>query len=1183
MMTTLTNLLLASALFWSIGSDDGKFAEFVAAGNHSDAIPLLKAGVVYDVATSDASKIWPFVHPGPHDAWEGAKSHTFTVNFDLSDAPQEMPRDAAIYELQIKGWGQGSAPPVLAIDLNGEKTEIVTKRNPAGDKILKSSEGVAPESYRARFAANVVKPTGNVLTITTKSGSWFVYDVLQFVARDGNIPLAEVTATPLRGIFRGGATPAARKVVLRDIATPVQITAATCIDGDTSGIQPPPSVQLVKPTPTLDDISLLIPIPDDWIGKPLKTTLTISRENNEQDSATLEVKFAPEKKWEVYLIHQTHLDIGFTHTQVDVLERQVQALHDAIKYIDETQSYPEDAKFKFHPEGMWQFDEYFRRATPQQKQALIRVARERNLHIDGMYAQAMSAMYSDEELFQLFADAARFCRIGNIPLDSAMQTDVPGYTWGLVTAMAQNGIKYLTMGPNCGHRVGRLYETWGDKPFWWESPSGKERVLCWLLDTGYHQFHGKPLGHQISADEIFRILSGKDTIPRERSDERAFLYEDLVVVRYGIEGDNGRPNRVVSDVVKKWNEEYLYPRLIISRNSDVMRILEERYGSTIPVVRGDFTPYWEDGGASTSEATSINRRAKERLLQALTLWSMQKPKKFPVGASDAAWIDLMMYDEHTWGAHNSISEPDSDFVKQQDDYKQEYASRGAREVAEILEGAVDKSTPNQSTPNKNTQRKQVPATGSDMTSLSIANTLHWDLKGVRVLGDDLLAASNLPELSYWRDAAGNTVTIQTVPTARLPKDGVVTKTAYALFAQPLPPMSVTKLTPSNDTAISLSSSLNISSLFINAETGEMGNDMVKLVIDKTSGAISSIKQIGIEQDLVKAGDDGNRGINDYLYILGRDASENRARVEGDVKLTVLARGPVAASMLIESPAPNCKTLRRRVTVFCDSEKIHIENVLDKEMERRPEGTFFGFPFNVPDGTWRVDTPWAMVEVERDQISGANKNYYTVQRYCTLAARDFGVNWVTIDANMLQFAPILFTKAWGLKEWRETFGEHGPGGTLYSWLCNNHWETNYKAGQEGELRFEYWVWGYVNRYENAQAQLFARSVHQPPLLMPACDNVASFLTTDNGFIGVTSLRPCRDASGAVLVRLFNMSQEPQEATLTFRDTKATVWTSNPLEDCVEKVSNKVSLVPFETVTLRVEPSAPTPPNRLLRRR
>ena len=87
-----------------------------------------------------------------------------------------------------------------------------------------------------------------------------------------------------------------------------------------------------------------------------------------------------------------------------------------------------------------------------------------------------------------------------------------------------------------------------------------------------------------------------------------------------------------------------------------MKTLEERYGKDFPVVRGDYMPYWEDGAASTSEATAICRDAKERLIHAETLWAISDPDRYvrQVDLFDSAWSDLLMYDEHTWGASKSV-------------------------------------------------------------------------------------------------------------------------------------------------------------------------------------------------------------------------------------------------------------------------------------------------------------------------------------------------------------------------------------------------------------------------------------------------------------------------------------------------------------------------------------------------
>ncbi len=66
-----------------------------------------------------------------------------------------------------------------------------------------------------------------------------------------------------------------------------------------------------------------------------------------------------------------------------------------------------------------------------------------------------------------------------------MISDVPGLTWGVVPALAQNGVKYISNGPNAnwanmdGDRIGYVRVQWEHNPFYWQSPSGREKVLYW--------------------------------------------------------------------------------------------------------------------------------------------------------------------------------------------------------------------------------------------------------------------------------------------------------------------------------------------------------------------------------------------------------------------------------------------------------------------------------------------------------------------------------------------------------------------------------------------------------------------------------------------------------------------------------------------------------------------------------
>ena len=1126
--------LLSGSLFaaelWSVGTKDSSNTEFLSLNlKPEEYAPFAEKGFAVTIPAGQTTvdpKLFLGWLPGKSDVWAGSKSYSLIVTFDL---PPNVDAKTTEVRLELDGKPQHPIPPILEIALNDSKQILETK----------SAPGEPWSSYKIVFAGNLLKQTGNTLRITNTKGSWFQFDAIRCLTLTGKVTTIRLTPQP--GILRAPNDVPARRIRVDFDGEVLKNKAAFQLESTVSTVR-----KELAPNTGEFEIDLPFANPPD---KELKLTATLRQDTLPPVSA--EGTLPPEKKWTVYLVHQTHLDIGYTHLQTEILERQVQSIRDALKYIDETKDYPEEAKFRFHPEGMWAVEAFLKEATPEEKAAFIKAAKNRDLHIDGMYAQAMTGMYNDEELFELFGSAARFCRENGIVLDSVMQTDVPGYTWGLVPAMYQNGIRYMTMGPNCIHRIGRLYEPWGDKPFWWVSPSGKEKVLCWLLDTGYHHFHGKPLGHVLSEEEIFRILSGDDWIKRDRSDERTFLFGDLVMIRYGIEGDNGRPNRILSDTVKAWNEKFLYPKLVISRNSDVMRLLETKYSDQLPVVQGDYTPYWEDGSASTSEATAINRRASEKIIQAQILWSMLNPAKKLASDFDAAWTDLIMYDEHTWGAYNSISEPDSDFVKTQDDFKQEYAKRGSREVDTLFEKIIEESP------------ALKKGTKNDML---LVNTTSRDRWGIGFIGK---APKTDTKLIMYKNDIGNVLPVQAVADPNDP--GICSLYVDFGFGEkpgPVPALGMMPLSVSETEIPKIPSSL-----FIDAETGEMGNDMFRLIIDKQSGAIKSLQIKTIDHEFVDAGADGNRGLNDYLYIIGRDAEKNRSRNEGTVKLTVIADGPLAASMLIETlpdSTPNAVTFKRQITIFDDSEKIRIVNVLDKKMERKPEGTFFGFPFNIPDGKWFLDMPWASVEVDKDQIPGANRNFYSLQRYAVYAGEKVGVNWVTVDANMMQFAPIRFTGAHGsLDAWRKEFQ---PEGTLYSWVCNNHWETNYKAGQDGQLCFEYWIWPYAATFNNSIAQRFARQVHQPLLRIDGATAVnpkAKWIGLENyENIVISSVRPARDSSGALLVRLFNTSPNPLSTKLRLPSPGQKVYRSNPLEDRLEEL-DEIPLAAWETITVRVE--------------
>ncbi len=842
--------------------------------------------------------------------------------------------------------------------------------------------------------------------------------------------------------------------------------------------------------------------------------------------AAAEVELKPVRQREIRIIHQTHLDIGFTHKQEEVLQVQVGNLRDALRFVEETKDYPEEAQFRFHPEGMWAVEEFMRSATDAEKATFLDACRAGKIHLDVLYAQAMTGMYNDEGLVELMGAAKRFEKDYGIPIVSAMQSDVPGYTWGLVSVLAQCGAPYLSVGPNWfatgevndffkgegivgkTHRGGRVFR-WADQPFWWEGPSGKDKVLFWMPGWGYS-------GFQCGRDEI---MPEKVTAYLNWLDNKNYPY-DMVMWRYAVGADNGPAWRKLSDTVRDWNAKYASPRLVVSTNSATMRDFAQRYGDTLPVHRGDFTPYWEDGAASTSKATGVNRAAAERLVQAQTLWAMRDPALPLQGRFDAAWNKAIMYDEHTWGANNSISEPDSPFAVGQDQYKQAYAFDCETQSHNLLQDSTR------------------PAEGALHTVFDVTNTASWTRDGlvtVNCPGDAVVDAEGKP-----------------VPAQRLASGEL------AFVARDVPALGARRYVVRQGAGIHAGS--------VKAQGLSLSNEMLSLSINPKTGAVRSLHCKGIDGELVEAGKIS--GLNDYLYIIGRDPGRLRQTIKGKVTIAVEDAGPVVGTLRIESEAPGCEKLVRRVRVVDGLDHVELIDDVNKSRERRAEGVYFGFPFNIPGAEARIDTPWAVVRVEKDQLEGANRNFYCVQRWVDVSNADYGVTWVTPDAPMLQFDPIKIALPFGLEYWREHIE---PGAFFWSWTMNNHWETNYKADQEGWIRFRYVLRPHAGSYDAVAAQQFGRGVCQPLQALAASPDkpaAAPLLTVSDPSVIVTSIRPSRDGK-AFIVRLFNTTDAPHEAVLIWGRPMGATFLSNPMEDTVSPAGPSVSLAQYEMVTLRVE--------------
>jgi hypothetical protein len=123
--------------------------------------------------------------------------------------------------------------------------------------------------------------------------------------------------------------------------------------------------------------------------------------------------------------------------------------------------------------------------------------------------------------------------------------------------------------------------------------------------------------------------------------------------------------------------------------------MEGRHGRQLPRLRGDLTGYWEDGAVSTARENVLVRSSAARLVRAEAL-ARRRRRPLPLADVEAAWRYVLLWDEHTWGADRSISEPDAPATTGQWAIKRGFAlsaDSASRVLMERAGGEGERSAP----------------------------------------------------------------------------------------------------------------------------------------------------------------------------------------------------------------------------------------------------------------------------------------------------------------------------------------------------------------------------------------------------------------------------------------------------------------------------------------------------------
>ncbi|MGH2557747.1 MAG: glycoside hydrolase family 38 C-terminal domain-containing protein [Thermomicrobiales bacterium] len=883
----------------------------------------------------------------------------------------------------------------------------------------------------------------------------------------------------------------------------------------------------------------------------------VSGEGFDPTLAAIEVR--PQRKWTVHLIHQSHFDHGYTDPQAVVMEQHLAYLDAALRIAESTDAFPDDAKFRWNVEVTYPLQHWLAARPAAIRDEFIRRVKEGRIEVNALSFSMHTEAYSVDELARQLWFADEFREQYDLPIVSAMQTDVPGATIGLLHLLVDAGVRSFSVAHNYAGRS-QPYLVGGQaltRPFWWQAANG-QRLLVWYTDTphGVAYMEGNLTGLAEDVEtatatlpEYLNALAqrpypfGKEAfgwgdLPAGQEVVKQPYPHDILHLRIqSVIADNAPPSPLIPEIVKQWNEQWAHPKLRMATNREFFALAEERLGDRIETHHGDWTDWWADGIGSAARALGRGRVAQGAIRTAQTMHALAdhvSGESNPAGAAaiDRVYDDLALFDEHTWGAGNPWQNRLEKFAAGELQWEKKigYAhdafdagnallSAGASRLAHALA----------------TRRDALAAIAvfnpsacsrSDVVRTFVPDALVRLGQDVSVV--DAGSGAVVPHVVERQDhpnfrARGQWLTF----TAR-----DVPPVGYARF-------DLVAASPAEDDAPA-------------PDTTVMENDHYRVVVDPMSGVVAELLDKATGRSLIDA--DARFGFNQYIYdryataagfnhLSGRLQDQNLAflgsrSLAGYGVITGRSSTPVADQITVRLAGDGCEWVETTYTLPRDVKRLDVTNRLQKIATPEKESVYFAFPFAVADPAPLIEITGGVTSNAAPHVPGSADHFRAMRHWVALRDEGATAAWATLEAPLVEFGNI----ALPYLPFPKTVlrGSTGPS-VIYSWALNNIWDTNFPSQQGGEMTFRYSVASGGPGDARALGQRTAASL-SAPLIGLCCPSpttgTSSDLPTRGSFCAVeptsvelTHIAPSRHGAGLVIY-LHATADEAVDARIDF---------------------------------------------------
>ncbi|MCC6446829.1 MAG: hypothetical protein IT210_25680 [Armatimonadetes bacterium] len=876
------------------------------------------------------------------------------------------------------------------------------------------------------------------------------------------------------------------------------------------------------------------------------------------------VPWRPVRHWELFLVHTSHHDLGYTDLPGHVLREYDGFLDDVVRFCGETADWPEESRFRYGVEQGWSVLHYLENRPPEAAERLVRLIREGRIEVTALLGNETSELCGHEEQIRLVYPAFRLKRRYGIPIRTAELNDVPGLSWGLASVLSGAGVRYFAPGLpdyfSWGFTVRPFWDEEAVLPrgasgaFWWEGPDGS-RVLFWYG-------HGADLWNEAQAEQdLPRRLRGLE--------DNGYPFDLARFTFWGGGRDNSPPDIRLSLIARGWNRRWAYPRLRVATDSQFFESLEKRYGGGLRVLRGDMpnTDY-TIGASSTAKETGINRLAYDTLTSAEKFAAsagLVSDYEYPAQALEEGYDSALLYDEHTWGMAHPIG-PAQDGCWSE---KSQFAYRAAALAQDVLTKSANRIADSVRLGEEGyhllvfnplsftrTDVMSVPA----VTPSPCGRPMHWSHPPegggpARMVCGTAVGRSlvDLPlSLLEKPFALIDLSTGQSVPYQIAVLDSPAAARPMAAYRWALGAVDPAHLKeivfvaenvpPVGYKAYRIAPAEQVPAFESRLQAGDssLENRYYRIALDPETGAILSLFDKELQREWV----DG-RAAHGFNQLVARFSQTGEVQAAGRSEIRRGECGPVRASVTIRGSGPGCPQRVQEVILYDAIKRIDIANRLLKDSTPLIEH-YFAFPFAVESPSFRYEASNAVIEPIRDQLPGTNSDAFPVQHWVSAWDEAGGVSWSSLESPVAMlggFRPCPVSQAHhGATP--PDFGQAfltGPAqlekGHIYSCALISNFRTNFQPVQCGDVLFRYSLTSHRQDWREGGSVRFGWSASTP--LFPACvtgpqegnlPEAAGFVHIDCGHALLLTFKRAEDGDGLIL-RLAETGGQDASAAVT----------------------------------------------------